>query len=318
MPPTSAPGAPLSACAGCGTELAPALVACPHCGRLVHAARLKELAAQAEAYVAARDPGAALGAWREALGLLPPESRQHAVLMARIRELSPEAERTRPAGPRGGGTVAGIGALLLGGLTKASTLLSMLVMAGVYWTQFGLRFAAGLVGSLYVHEMGHVFELRRYGIPATAPMFVPGFGAFVRLRQYPATAREDARVGLAGPIWGAATAVAFQLVGWATGWPSCFAIARVGAWINLFNLIPIGVLDGGRGIRSLSRVERLACAGVSGLAYAVTSSGLLLVIALVALVRALGADAPRATDGGATLRWCALLLVLASLAGRSS
>src|SRR2546430_4861243 len=78
----------------------------------------------------------------------------------------------------------------------------MLLSAGVYWTIWGWKFALGVVLSIYVHEMGHVQALQRYGIKATAPMFIPGVGAVVRLKQYPADRREDARVGLAGPLWG--------------------------------------------------------------------------------------------------------------------
>src|ERR1051326_5804830 len=77
------------------------------------------------------------------------------------------------------------GKLLLLGLTKMSTLLSMLAMFGTYWFAYGWPFAAGLVLSIYVHEMGHVIALRRYNIAATAPMFIPFFGAFVRMKQYP-------------------------------------------------------------------------------------------------------------------------------------
>src|SRR5439155_143942 len=81
------------------------------------------------------------------------------------------------------------------GLTKASTLFTMLLSAGVYWAAWGWKFALGVVLSIYVHEMGHVQALQRYGIKATAPMFIPGVGAVVRLKQYPASPR-DARVGL--------------------------------------------------------------------------------------------------------------------------
>ena len=91
------------------------------------------------------------------------------------------------------------GKVLLIGLTQAKTFLSMAIAIGVYTTIWGWRFALGIVISIYVHEMGHVVWLRRYGIAATAPMFIPGLGAFVRLKQHPATVGEDARVGLAGP-----------------------------------------------------------------------------------------------------------------------
>ena len=92
------------------------------------------------------------------------------------------------------------GKLVLLGLTKLNTLLSMLVSIGVYWALYGWKFGLGFVLSIYVHEMGHVMALARYGIPASPPMFIPGFGAFVRLKAYPASAGEDARVGLAGPL----------------------------------------------------------------------------------------------------------------------
>ena len=94
------------------------------------------------------------------------------------------------------------GKLLLLGLTKLSTLLSMLAFAGVYWALYGWTFAVGMVISIYIHEMGHVLTLREYGIPASAPMFIPGFGAFIRLKQLRITPIQDSRVGLAGPIYG--------------------------------------------------------------------------------------------------------------------
>ena len=123
----------------------------------------------------------------------------------------------------------------------------MLLSMGVYWTAWGWRFALGLVLSIYIHEMGHVAALQRYGIKATAPMFIPGFGAMVRLNQYPANPAEDARVGLAGPLWGLGAAVFAYAVFLATAIPFWAAIARTGALINLFNLLPIWQLDGGRG-----------------------------------------------------------------------
>src|SRR5207244_8518739 len=198
----------------------------PSCHRLVHADQLKRLAADAQRATQAGDPSGALTAWRRALDLLPPDSTQHQVISARMGDLSRTVDRqpaaAKPSSPWGKGA-AGLGAvgtllfklkfalvfvltkakLLLLGLTKAGTLFSMLLSAGVYWTIWGWKFAFGFVVSIYIHEMGHVQALTRYGIKATAPMFIPGVGAFIRLKQYPTDRREDARVGLAGPIWGA-------------------------------------------------------------------------------------------------------------------
>jgi len=85
----------------------------------------------------------------------------------------------------------------------------LLLSASLYWTIWGWKFALGVVLSIYIHEMGHVQALQRYGIKATAPMFIPGLGAVIRLKQYPADAREDARVGLAGPLWGLGALAAY-------------------------------------------------------------------------------------------------------------
>src|SRR2546427_5677495 len=214
------PGRAPSVCAQCGTQIAPALLACPSCQRLVHAEELKRLAATAERAAQGGDPSAALAAWRQALDLLPTDATQYQVVAARIAALSRSLDATpATAGHRArwGKEAAGVGALgallfkfkfallfvltkaklLLLGLTKGGTLFSMLLSAGVYWTIWGWKFAFGIVLSIYIHEMGHVQALQRYGIKATAPMFIPGIGAGIRLKQYPANARrsEERRVG---------------------------------------------------------------------------------------------------------------------------
>jgi hypothetical protein len=84
----------------------------------------------------------------------------------------------------------------------------MLVSFGAYWALYGWMFGLGLVLSIYVHEMGHVWVVRKLGFAASAPMFLPLMGAFVRLHQRPSSPREDARIGLGGPIWGTAGAAA--------------------------------------------------------------------------------------------------------------
>src|SRR6266700_990472 len=185
--------------------------------------------------------------------------------------------------------------LLLFGLTKAGTLLSMLLSAGVYWSIWGWKFAVGVVLSIYVHEMGHVQALQRYGIKATAPMFIPGIGAVIRLKQYPAGPREDARVGLAGPLWGLAAALAAYVVYRATGIGVWGAIAHFGAWVNLFNLVPVWQLDGARGFRSLTRYQRWIAVAVIAVMWGATSEGLLVLLGCAAAAAAAlsrGAEEP--------------------------
>ena len=127
--------------------------------------------------------------------------------------------------------------------------------------------------------MGHVAAMNRYGLAATAPMFIPGFGAFIRMQQHPATVQEEARIGLAGPIWGFAAAVACFLIYVTTDSPYWAALTHVGAMINLFNLMPVWQLDGGHAFKALNRTERWIATGVAGGMLLLTGEGLLVLIA---------------------------------------
>jgi Zn-dependent protease len=308
--------------------VAPRLLSCPGCRRLVHADELKSLAAEAEGAEARGDLGAALACWRRADELLPPDSRQHEAVGVRIQALSgrvgtvPESPAEGSGwrkGAAGAGTLGLLGFLLtkgkflLVGLTKASTFFSMILAFGVYWSLWGWKFAAGLVLSIYIHEMGHVFRLRQYGIKATAPMFIPGLGAFIRLKQYPATPIEDARVGLAGPLWGLWAALGAWLLYLGGDWPVLAAIARFGAWINLFNLIPIWQLDGGRGFRSLTRPQRWIAIAAVGAAWYLTGEAFLALIALGGVVRTFERDVPAKGDGAGLFQYVFLIAALSAL-----
>ena len=324
-----------AACPGCGTEVAGTLLRCPGCRRLVHAERLARLAAEAERDEAQGRPGEALVRWREALDLLPADAEQAAGIQRRIGAIGPAVtyrtpeppapQFTKRFGPLIGGALLVLwkakflvvflltkAKFLLLGLTKASTLFSMFAAAGVYWTLWGWKFALGIVGSIYVHEMGHVAALRRYGIKASAPMFLPGIGAVVRLKRHPATAAEDARVGLAGPIWGLGAALAAYAVYLVTEAPIWGAIAHFGAWVNLFNLLPVWQLDGGRGFRALSRRQRWIAAGALTAIWAATTEPLVLLLALAGGVSAMSATSEQ-SDRGALTTYVGLALFLAIL-----
>jgi Zn-dependent protease len=291
-------------CAQCGTELAPTMLSCPVCHALVHATALKDLAALAETQVSQGKIEEARDSWQRALDLLPPSSRQHAIIRDRVAELTqrlaatPGAKRTTSVeGPwwkRAATALVIVGVFALGklkflvlGLTKASTFFSMFAFFGLYWSAFGWALAAGLVVSIYIHEMGHVAELRRLGIAAGAPLFIPGIGALVLLKQRIDDPATDARIGLAGPVWGLGAGIAAYAVYRITGIPLWGAIAQLTGFINLFNLIPIWQLDGARGFHALSRWQRWVVVGALAFAFLVTSEGLLLLIGAVAVYRAL-------------------------------
>lgn len=123
---------------------------------------------------------------------------------------------------------------------------TMLVSVGAYSLIWGWRFALGFVVLLLVHELGHVFEAKRQGLPVSAPMFVPFLGALITLKRLPDNAWNEAKVAIAGPILGSIGAAAFWIAGEAIGSDLLVAIAFTGFLLNLFNLAPISPLDGGR------------------------------------------------------------------------
>jgi Zn-dependent protease len=338
-------------CETCGSEIAPSLLVCPSCHWLVHEARLKQLAEVAEAAEMQGDLAPALAFWRDAACLLPQDSRQYAIIGRRIARLGRRVEAApfladRGRGPKpggaqpdrksrfSGGVVSGIigtialaawklkslvllimtkGKIVLLGLTNSSTFLSMLATVGVYWATFGGWLALGLVLSIYLHEMGHVVALLRYGGRASAPLFIPGLGAFIRLSQPLIDPKQDARVALAGPIWGLAAALFCGGVFALTRQPIWAALAQLGALINLFNLLPLWQLDGARAFRSLNRSQQwLAVASIAA-AWVVTDQWLLVLLLIAAAVHTF-ADKPKdEPDAPILVQYAALIMVLSAL-----
>lgn len=316
------PESPLPArCPECGTEVAPALTSCPACHRLVHAEALKLLASEAEEAERSGDDAKALSAWRRALGLLPAGSRQHIAIASRAAGLAQRLEAAghtteaippRPSWARRAGPI-GIVALAAWKLfAKAGALLSMILSFGVYWAAWGWRFALGLVVSIYVHELGHVAALHRLGVPASAPMFVPGIGAFVKHRPL-ANRHDEARVALAGPLWGLGASLLACAAWLATGIPVWAAIAQWGARLNLLNLTPMPPFDGGTAFRALSRDQRWVVVFTSGAVLYHTHEGLLWLVLLLAVARALGTDAPAEPEWTSLATFVFLLAALAGL-----
>src|SRR3954452_3795540 len=142
--------------------------------------------------------------------------------------------------------------LLLPKVKLFTTSASMLVSIGAYALIWGWRFGVGFVLLLLVHEMGHVLQLRREGIKASAPMFIPFMGALVAMKEMPKDAAAEARVGLAGPVLGAVGCLIPLGLYALTGNELFKALAFVGFFLNLFNLLPVLPLDGGRAMAALS------------------------------------------------------------------
>jgi len=318
------PGAAALRCAGCSTELPPAALVCPACLRLVHAASLTALAAAAKEREAAGDAAGALASWRQTLDLLPAETQQHRAVQAAVTRLAALAPPPPEAGaPRWLRWLGPIGVVLFGawkviGFGKLASVLSLVAFFGVYLKELGWQYAAGLVLSIYLHELGHVVALRRAGIPASAPMFIPGVGAFVRMHAAPKDARTNAAVGLAGPAAGLAAALAAWALWLATGLPVLKAVAHSGAVLNLFNMVPVWQLDGARGFAPLARWQRVALLAVVGLALALSGERMLWLVLILGAFQAARPDAPAVPDARTLAVFSGLVAGLAWLSAAAA
>ncbi|TMD35478.1 MAG: hypothetical protein E6I89_14185 [Chloroflexi bacterium] len=220
---------------------------------------------------------------------------------------SPHHYSAAPAARRNGGIAGGLIAVLAGiwaygkfalllifKVPALATLLTLAVSFAAYAKVFGGWYGLGLVLMILVHEMGHVIEIRRQGMRATAPIFIPFVGAAIFQSSHPTNALKQAQIGIAGPIAGTLGAtVAFALFV-ATQNPIFLLAAWIGFYINLFNLIPIWMLDGAWIMGPTTRSFRIGASAVvaaAGFLFHGTVSPLLIVIGLIGLATgAMGRD----------------------------
>ena len=212
--------------------------------------------------------------------------------------VAPEDVGLPPEQPRAGwrrllGPFAVLGALalkfkgvflLLPKLKLLTTSGSMLVSVAAYSLIWGWQFAGGFVLLLLVHEMGHVIQLRREGIEASAPMFIPFLGAVVAAKSLGDDAAAEARVGLAGPVLGSIGA-ALLIPAWlATGNELFQALAFTGFFLNLFNLLPVVPLDGGRAMAAMAPwMWFVGLGAMAALAFAFPNPIILLILLFAAM-----------------------------------
>jgi Zn-dependent protease len=210
-----------------------------------------------------------------------------------LQQPKPERESRSSHAGRAAAGAAGAGLLfvlgkaklfgLLAGLVKFKTLATMLLSIGAYAVEWGWLFAAGFVLLIFVHEMGHAVAMRLEGIPAGAPVFIPFVGAFIAMQGQPRNAAVEAKVAMAGPVAG-------SLAAWATLWagielelPLLRALGHTAVLINLFNLVPVSPLDGGRIVTAFTRTYWVIGYAVGIGALLLTRSPLLLIVLIVGL-----------------------------------
>lgn len=210
--------------------------------------------------------------------------------------------------PRAGGLkgLGGIAALVLGVLAKGKGLLvglkalpfakllltggSMAASVALYAINGGWAFAIGLVLMIFIHEMGHGLAMRRAGIEAGWPVFIPFLGAMIAMKGRPTHPRVEADIAFAGPLAGTAIALVSAAVGLVLHQPFFIQLAYVGFFLNLFNLTPLGFLDGGRIARVLSRKASIVGAIVMGGLCLLSPSPQLIIIAGMAAMQAFRRD----------------------------
>lgn len=153
-------------------------------------------------------------------------------------------------------------------VTKFASLGSMVLSIGAYSMIFGWPYACGMVGLIFVHECGHAIAMHKLGMPFSPMVFIPFMGAVIATRQHPRDAWEDALIAAGGPILGSIGAATVAVAAHATDSQLLYALADFGFMVNLFNLLPIGSMDGGRWAGALSKYVGVAGVGLGGfLAY---------------------------------------------------
>lgn len=168
-------------------------------------------------------------------------------------------------------------------LTTGGTMLISLV---VYGRIFGWKYAAGFIGLLFVHEMGHFIAARQRGLKVGAPTFIPFMGAWIEMKEMPHDAETEAYVGLGGPLLGTLGALLCYFLARDAGQDGkwLLAVAYAGFFLNLFNMIPLSPLDGGRITAVLS--PRIWLLGVPILGFMLWRNPLNPVLIMIAIMAA--------------------------------
>lgn len=206
----------------------------------------------------------------------------------------------------GAGSALGIGALLLGLLAKGKGLLvlvkalpfakvlltggTMALSVALYAWQSGFAFALGLVLMIFIHELGHGVAMKRAGVEAGWPVFIPFFGAMIAMKGRPNHPRVEADIAYGGPVAGTGAALVCAALGLWLHSQFFLMLAYTGFFLNLFNLTPLGFLDGGRIARVLSRKASIIGAIIMGALCFVSASPSLVLITAMAAMQAFKRD----------------------------
>jgi Zn-dependent protease len=201
------------------------------------------------------------------------------------------------------------------------TTLSMLAMVWFEAMRSGVWFGIGFVLMILIHELGHGYAMKRAGVEAGWPIFIPFFGAMIAMKGLPRDRSAEAKIAYGGPLAGTAAALIAAVLGLALESRLFLALAYVGFFLNLFNLTPISPLDGGRVAQAFSRRAWIVGVIVLGGLFLTTGAPMLLLIGLLALPRLFNRqsdDERPELDPGAQRAWAFRYFGLASFLAAGS
>ncbi len=311
-------------CSRCSSELPAGALACEKCHALVHGSELERIAAKAKELEAKNELRQAREQWLMSLPLLPKGSKQaewvrdHALALdvAADRQQAPESEnkwaqKLGPVGPIA--ILLAKGKVVLAAVFKLKFLLSFAAFFSLYWALYGAAFGFGFAALILIHEMGHFIDIKRRGLPAEMPVFLPGLGAYVRWNALGVSLETRAAVSLAGPLAGALAAIACAVLWWKTGNGLWAGLARSGAWLNAINLIPVWMLDGGQAALALSKLERIGLLTLCLALWIFFGESVFFLVALGAAYRVFTKDIPDHPSLATSIYFAAVLICLGAV-----
>src|ERR1700722_14256379 len=181
---------------------------------------------------------------------------------------------------------------LLLALFKLKFLFSFFAFLAIYWALYGFKFGVGFAVLILVHELGHYVDIRRRGLPADVPVFLPGLGAYVRWQALGVTRQTRAAVSLAGPLAGLIGSAVCAGIWYHTGSGVWAALARTSGMLNILNLTPVWIFDGGQAANALDKAQRFVLLAACLALWAVSREGVLALVAAGVIYRLFTKDVP--------------------------
>lgn len=323
-------------CPTCSHWLPDGTLACPDCQTLTYGVHLSQIAHSAQQLEQEQKWAEARERWKSALVWLPEETQQAESVRQHIAQIDARikaAEDTKAKWTKRLGPFAPIALFLIKIksyvflLFKLKFLLSFLAFFGVYWALFGWKFAAGFIACLFIHEMGHYVAVRRRGLKAELPVFLPMMGAYVRWYSQGVTLEDLASISLAGPLYGLFAAIGCYALFLVTHAAIFMVLVYVGAWINFLNLLPVLGLDGAQATYALSKLQRgliaITCLVLFGLSitngnlFGDSTLWIFLIVGLGMAWRCLTRDEPEKPSTRTFLYFQALVLILGVIVYRT-